>query len=570
VSVRVTSQRESRPIKLLLVDDDPIFRLGLSTALQAFSDFQVVAQADSSALALTQLSQEIPDIVILEPKILDGWQLCQQIHQDYLNLSLFLLSATSDTEQLLAARSSGVSGYSPKGTEISELVEILRQIYVGEKQWQALDAIALNNTPIRRKNWLVRTYQSGLEQIETTITQINSQLNTPGLSMLDWLFLSGRKRELLTSRWLLEQLLPSETIVIQEPSVKKNILKTSAETFRLPSLLPAIAPANLDSQRSPSLVVLDNILAKIKLGIENKTNLPLEIDILQADKKQELFYLILTRFRKILEELRLLNVIYEELPEKRSLVLRSLLESSLLDFLSNYYTLIDLNNAKIINIFSLDSIVIQEEILEPIPMVVDLLGYFLLENSLVIDNVPYRPESPETMARAEILLENLIHKIANAVMQVILNNFSEVEIIKQTLYNDRYLSSREIARFRNDISWQYRQDKYLEEPKNIFESKHRLFILNGGSLKTIYIYASRQDELTRLRGIPWLTTIAFELRDALSPRLRSIVSFLGKIAVYLLTQVIGRAIGLIGRGIIQGVGNTLQDTRYGKNSDRGK
>jgi DNA-binding NarL/FixJ family response regulator len=556
-----------RPIKLLLVDDDPIFRLGLSTALQAFSDFQVVAQADSSVLALIRLSQEIPDIIILEPNILDGWQLCQQIQQDYLNLSLFLLSATSDTEQLLAARSSGVSGYAPKRTEISEIVEILRRIYGGETQWQALDAIAATNIPIRRKNWLVRMHQSGLEQIETSLNQINSQLETSGLSMFDWLFLSGRKRELLTSRWIVKQLLPSETIFIQEPSIKE-ILKTSAETYLSPSLLP-IAPANLSSQ-TPSAAVLNNILAKIQLGIENKTNLPLEIDILQAEKKRELFYLILGRFRKILEELRLLNVTYEELPEKRSLVLRGLLELSLLDFLSNYYTLIGLNNTKIIEIFSLDSIAIQEDILEKIPMIVELLRYFLLDSSLIIDNVPYRSESPEAMARAEILLENLINKIANAVLQVILNNFSEVEIIQQTLYNDKYLSSREIARFRNDISWQYRQDKYIEEPKNIFESKHRLFILNGGSLKTIFIYASRQEELTRLRGIPWLTTIAFELRDALSPRLRSIVSFLGKIAVYLLTQVIGRAIGLVGRGIIQGVGNTLQDTRYGKNSDRGK
>jgi DNA-binding NarL/FixJ family response regulator len=555
---------------LLLVDDDPIFRLGLSTALQAFSDVRVITQADSSAIALTQLSQEIPDIVILEPAIADGWKLCQQIQQNYPNLSLFILSATSDTEQLLAARSSGVNGYAPKGTEISEIVEILRRIYVGETQWQALDALSLNKFPIRRKNWLVRMYQSGLEQIEATLTQINDHLDNPNLSTFDWLYWSGRKRELLTSRWLVKQLLPSETIVIQEPSIKESISKTLPENAGLPSLFPALAPANIDFQRSPSLVVLDKILAKIQLGIENKTSIPLEIDILQADKKRELFYLVFARFRKILEELRLLNVTYEELPEKRSLVLRSLLESSLLDFLSNYYTLIGLNNEKIINIFSLDSIIIQEEILEPIPMVVDLLGYFLLERALVIDNIPYRPESPEAMARAEILLENLIQKIANAVMQVILNNFSEVEIIKQTLYSDRYLSSREIARFRNDISWQYRQDKYLEEPKNIFESKHRLFVLNGGNLKTIYLYASRQDELSRLRGIPWLTTIAFELRDALSPRLRSIVAFLGKIVVYLLTQVIGRAIGLVGRGIIQGVGNTLQDTRYGKNSDRGK
>jgi hypothetical protein len=59
-----------------------------------------------------------------------------------------------------------------------------------------------------------------------------------------------------------------------------------------------------------------------------------------------------------------------------------------------------------------------------------------------------------------------------------------------------------------------------------------------------------------------------ELRDALSPRLRSLVKFLGNGFVFLLTQVIGRAIGLVVRGILQGVGNTWQETRYGKNRSR--
>jgi hypothetical protein len=65
-------------------------------------------------------------------------------------------------------------------------------------------------------------------------------------------------------------------------------------------------------------------------------------------------------------------------------------------------------------------------------------------------------------------------------------------------------------------------------------------------------------------------TIAFEARDAIAPRLRSTVAWAGKGVVYVLTQVIGRSIGLVVRGVIQGIGNTLQDARFGKNSERGK
>ncbi|MCY7381758.1 MAG: DUF3685 domain-containing protein, partial [Microcoleus sp. CAN_BIN18] len=49
------------------------------------------------------------------------------------------------------------------------------------------------------------------------------------------------------------------------------------------------------------------------------------------------------------------------------------------------------------------------------------------------------------------------------------------------------------------------------------------------------------------------------------PRVRAVISLLGAAVVYVLTQVIGRGIGLVGRGIIQGIGNSLQDGKFGKN-----
>ena len=52
-------------------------------------------------------------------------------------------------------------------------------------------------------------------------------------------------------------------------------------------------------------------------------------------------------------------------------------------------------------------------------------------------------------------------------------------------------------------------------------------------------------------------TLALEVRDALGPQLRSIVKGLGDLVVVLLTQVLGRAIGLVGRGIVQGMGRGL-------------
>jgi DNA-binding NarL/FixJ family response regulator len=550
-----------RPIQLLIIDNDPIFRFGLSTALEAFNDFRVVAQADGFESALTRLTDDIPALILLEPEIPDGWQLCEQIARSYPNLPIFLLSATTSNSKLALARTFGVKGYLPKRTAIDELVIALRRIVAGEEQWQATNTITPTQ-PVRKQRWLARWHQIGLQQIEESLEQVERQLySNRERSLFDWLYWSGRRRELLVSRWLVEQLLPVEVVYLGETKETETLPQDNNSLALVPSLPGSVNNNLILNDNTPAASIANNTLANIQVGIENFTKLPLEIDILEPDKRTELFYLIFDRFNKVIEEFRLLNLTREEIWQRRSQALQDLLESSLLNFFSQYYTLIGLNSQKIAEIFTQDAKLIQEETLNKIPLVGEVLEYFLLENPLAIDNVSYRRESPEAMARVEMLLQNLIVQIANAVIQIILNNFAEVESLKRNLYNNRYLSSREIARFRNNLSWRYRQETYFEEPKNIFESRYRLFVFNESIIKLVYIYAPRQNELDRLEGIPWLVTIAWELRDALSPRLRSVVALFGKAAVYILTQVIGRAIGLIGRGIIQGVGSTLQESR---------
>ena len=51
--------------------------------------------------------------------------------------------------------------------------------------------------------------------------------------------------------------------------------------------------------------------------------------------------------------------------------------------------------------------------------------------------------------------------------------------------------------------------------------------------------------------------LLLETRDALAPQVQALVQRIGDLAVVLLTQVVGRAIGLIGRGIAQGMGRSL-------------
>lgn len=585
-------------IKLFLIDDDPIFRRGFRAILQDYPDLEVIAAADTAAEALqilATLSQQDrePDLIVLELSLggylseeISGVQLCQQLVREYPDLPIFVLSANPRPEELIAARISDIKGYSPKGVAIAELVTALRGVKLG--QTYGLESIPTSSftskqfqqqSLSRRRKWLTRIRKSGLGQIEESLTKVKRQLEKERSPWLDWLFWSGRYRELLAAKWLVKRILPNSSVVTSQNLVRQPVKRNNPEQV-------ALVPANISSldlgkakflgdrsENSITATVFERTLAKIQLGVKNLAEIPLEIDILQADKKRELLYLVLNQVKKVSDRIQISQKSYEQLAAEIEIIVRDLWKEPSRDFFCKYYPqTAETNKYDLINRLLEEDVIIQAELLDKIPLVLELFAYLIYKKPLIVNNVAYRSSdsftSLESIKIPEILIQNLIIQIANGVMVMILNNFSAVEAIKQNLYDKRFISSREIARFRNKLSWRYRQEKYFEEPKSIFESKYRLLFFNGKSIKKMFVYAPRQEELDQLSGIPWLTTIALETRDSIAPLLRSVVAFVGNGLVYVLTQVIGRGIGLIGRGIIQGIGNTLQDNRYSKNNDQ--
>jgi DNA-binding response OmpR family regulator len=560
-------------IKLFLVDRDPIFCLGFSSAIVTFENLQVVDRFDNINATLTALQETVPDVLILDLNIdnsseqnLNSWQFCQQLTAEYPDLPILLLSNTLDSQQLIEARALGIRGYCPKGTNIETIVSALERVNSGENYWYS-DSFAkgerflLDVERRRNRRWFSRMRESGMQQIEASLAEIQARLESPNLSNFDWLYWNGRKRELLASRWTIERLLPVELVIIQ-PQNSDRAIPPASDLKALPQSLNY--PITIDSPQAISKIVLEQTLIKIKAGTENLTAIALETDILTSSKKKELLYIILERLNKILEELFYLEINSTDLIDRIDLILQQLWQDSTTIFTQRYYQK-DINIGNILpGAIDISLYDVREYFLKKIIFSVDLFSYLLGKQPLKIENVEYRPEAPEAIARAEKLLQNLIIQIANAVMQVNLNNFSSLETSKYNLYKNNYRSSREIANFRNKLAWKYRKDIWLKEPIEIFESKYYLFYLNGKGIERDTLYSPRTEELARLRGIPWLVTIALEARDAIAPPLRSIINFLTGGLVYILTQVIGKGIGLIAKGIIQGIGNTIQETRYSK------
>ncbi|HEY9653597.1 MAG TPA: DUF3685 domain-containing protein [Coleofasciculaceae cyanobacterium] len=591
-------------IYILLIDDDPIFRLGLRTAVESLSDLQVVAEADTAAAAFDRLETHRDtsiNLVILELGLgrdhrnqLSGLPLCQHLKAEYPNLPILLLTAESNPLLLSQVQNSGIEGYCPKGCESARIVQAIRQVAAGQSYWPALPNPALQPS-VDPPTWHHQLRSSGLQQIDEALAVVTRQLQQPNLSTLDWFFWTGRRRELVAARWVVNQLLPSDVIVVERSSEieigtgqggNRRIqeyapARVSTSPLSKSSLSPIHNQLGVLANSAPSTASLSLLphqstpleltLTKLQSGLSNLTGVVLEIDILAEAKRRDLIYIILQKFEEILNDLRFSQVRPEQLSQKRSRLLLDLWQVSLTEFFGKYYTLpIEQQDFEVVKVLLSNAAIVQLSILERIPFVVELLSHQLFEAPLMIDNVPYSAQTPEAIERAELLLQNLILQIANAVIQPLLNEFADIEIIKQTFYDRRLISSREIARFRNNLSWKYRLSQFLNEPRAIFESRYDLLVLTDTGIKQTSIYAPRRQELEKLRGIQLVVTLAYEARDAIAPRLRGTIAWAGRGIVYVLTQVLGRSIGLIVRGVIQGIGSTLQDVRYGKNGERGK
>lgn len=560
-------------IELLIVDKDPIFRLGFVTALASYPDFYIIGQANDIAQALLELDQgATPDLLVLELDLgqlaierTANWRLCQTIIQKYVDLPIFLLSSHAEPKILRTLKRLGIQGYCNKGTDIDTVIYAIRCIAQGETYWQE---IALPSLNYWQRN-LSRLGKSGQKEIKANLAAINYQLENTSLSILDRLFLSGRKRELLTAGWLVNQLVPTDisvNIVNKQQKSADFLAIVPKDNTNQSCLLSAYdVMAELTQEQSVTAQVFRRVLTAIESGVVNRTNITLEIDILQIPKRQEILYLVLSKFYKSIQNLQQQELSKLSIEQN----LHEIWQSASADFFFGHYEgKISITEEQFLEIIEQEATIVQNNIFTQIYFVSDLLSYLSKKEPLIVDCISYRYDSPEAKAKAQMLTENLILLVANAILQVFLNNFYNLEIFKYTLYTPRYKSAREIARFRNDLSWRYRQEKYWENPNNIFASRYRLLILQQSGIQTFFIYTSRAQELNQLQGLPWLATMVIEIRDAISPRLRSIVASLGTGVIYVLTQVLGRGIGLIGKGIMQGIGSSVQDSGYGrKNRD---
>lgn len=590
------------PLTLFLVDEDPVFRLGLRIWLEQCPEFRVVGEAANSEMALTALDDVqasatasatdaaaldvVPavSLVIIDlglgqknPAELPGLQLCRVIKQRFPHLAVLILSAQTAPVLRAAAQQMGADGFGQRGLPVRDLARLIQ--HVAQQRENLADIAADVVLPQPIEGPIAFLNRTSVEQIEAAMAEIE-QLATRRLPYWYRLVLAGKYRELRAAKWLVQRILPmaessasatssplTRDISTENTDVQAGLMpepRSTAASLRLDGgeLVPSSSPLPV-AVGDIRTRVCEAVFRKLQFSLENQSSIPLEIDILRADKSRELLYTTLRAFESLLDDLQQAQILPGQLEDKQAVFLQDLWQTVTVDFFGRYYTpTVEDFEQPLVTVLQQDSAIVQTEILSRIPDVTMLLAHVLFQSPMDIEGASYMATTPEALRRSQFLLENLLIELACAVMQPVLNRYPDVESLKRNLYQRRMMSTRDITRFRNDLSWRYRWDTLVNNPKAIFESEYRLFALTPAGIQTHTVYAPRRDELDSLSGLQYAMTLALEARDAIAPRLRSTLSLAGSSVVFVLTEVIGRGIGLIGRGIVKGVGSTWQDIRF--------
>ncbi len=120
-------------IRLVIIDDHPIFREGVVSILGSEADLEVVGQGINTEDALSLTRDLLPDVILLDVNMPGGGlNAAETIATSFPVVKIIMLTGSADEDDVLAALKAGAHAYVLKGVAARELNGILHTVYAGE------------------------------------------------------------------------------------------------------------------------------------------------------------------------------------------------------------------------------------------------------------------------------------------------------------------------------------------------------------------------------------------------------------------------------------------------------
>jgi len=400
---------------------------------------------------------------------------------------------------------------------------------------------------------------SGLQQIDGERALCRRLLDPPPTGVLAELLLRGRLRELEAARRLLLWLWGPLQLAWSHPLLEVD--GTAAAPPPAAPLAEASAPAVALSLRQRTADgIWEAVEQRLRQGasaaLTNRSGQLLALEGLQPERRSDLLLALLEQIQQLRSRLqqsdprgeRLLVTWQDLQPELRRLALRRMA--------GTYVQLPQDGRLRPVAEALVQASQLEgndPELPEPTPMLATLVQ----ARPLLVEGRLLPPDEPQAVLYLEMLLANWLVRTAEQIAAEVLAACADWPELRRYLLRPELLSTRNLERLRNQLNAQQRWNSWFRRPVALYESRRELFRLEAGTIQRADLTEPRDRELRQLGWPQQVVTLALEARDALAPQLQSLVRTVGDLVVVVLTQVIGRAIGLVGRGIAQGMGRSL-------------
>ena len=122
-------------IKILLVDDHAVVRMGFKMLIEAEADIKVIGEAESGEVAVKLFQELKPDIIVMDITMpgIGGLEAIDRIMAKDKNTKILVLSAHEDSVHPKRVLNAGAMGYLTKRSAAEELIKAIKSIYQGKR-----------------------------------------------------------------------------------------------------------------------------------------------------------------------------------------------------------------------------------------------------------------------------------------------------------------------------------------------------------------------------------------------------------------------------------------------------
>jgi two-component system NarL family response regulator len=125
--------RAEKKIRVMIVDDHPVVRVGLRATIEAEPDMEVVAEAGDGVAAVEAFTAKRPDITLMDLRLpgMSGWETITQIRARAPDAAVIVITTYDADADVFRAVQAGARGYLLKGTFTEGMLEAIRHVHAG-------------------------------------------------------------------------------------------------------------------------------------------------------------------------------------------------------------------------------------------------------------------------------------------------------------------------------------------------------------------------------------------------------------------------------------------------------